>query len=90
MHVQNTTHRSYVKRLLSLETMSQSLQAHKYRSMASFERDFYELLNNGRAVTAEDSQVRHVEYGEHEKCGEYGEYVATRETAWELGCESGS
>jgi Bromodomain len=51
-----------VKRLLSLETMSQSLQAHKYRSMASFERDFYELLNNGRAVTAEDSQVRHVEY----------------------------
>lgn len=69
----NATRRSYVKRLLSLETMSQSLQAHKYRSMASFERDFYELLNNGRAVTAEDSQVRHVEHG---VCGVCENYVA--------------
>jgi hypothetical protein len=65
-----------VKRLLSLETMSQSLQAHKYRSMASFERDFYELLNNGRAVTAEDSQVRHVGYVDY---GDYGEYLENEE-----------
>ena len=41
--------------------MSASLQAHKYRSMATFERDFYELLNNGRAVTSEDSQVGEIE-----------------------------
>ena len=50
--------RNYVKRLLSMETMRNSLQNHEYRSMAAFEKDFYELLNNGRFVTMEGSQVR--------------------------------
>lgn len=47
-----------MKRLLSMETMRNSLQNHEYRSMAAFEKDFYELLNNGRFVTMEGSQVR--------------------------------
>ena len=38
--------------------MRDSLQNHDYLSMASFEKDFYELLNNGRVVTMEASQVR--------------------------------
>ena len=38
--------------------MRNSLQNHEYCTMASFEKDFYELLNNGRLVTMEGSQVR--------------------------------
>ena len=48
----------YVRRLLSLEMSQSNLQGHKYTSMALFERDFYELLNNGRQVTEDGSQVR--------------------------------
>jgi hypothetical protein len=47
----------YVKRLISLESITQSLQKHHYKSMASFEKDFIEMLNNGRSVTLEGSQT---------------------------------
>ena len=50
--------RDYVKRLLSLSAMRNKLQNHEYCTMASFDKDFYELLNNGRLVTMEGSQVR--------------------------------
>jgi hypothetical protein len=49
-----------VQRLLSLEVVKDKIQNHEYRSMAMFAKDFYELLNNGRTVTTNDSQVRRV------------------------------
>ena len=40
-----------VQRPLSLWIMRDKLQRHLYTSMASFSRDFYEMLSNGRKVS---------------------------------------
>eukprot|EP00596_Hydrurales_sp_CCMP1899_P009697 CAMPEP_0119035830 /NCGR_PEP_ID=MMETSP1177-20130426/3060_1 /TAXON_ID=2985 /ORGANISM="Ochromonas sp, Strain CCMP1899" /LENGTH=1309 /DNA_ID=CAMNT_0006994635 /DNA_START=618 /DNA_END=4547 /DNA_ORIENTATION=- len=50
-------YRLYFHRLLSIEIIKEKLQNHEYRSMALFSKDFYELLNNIRSITLEDSQT---------------------------------
>jgi hypothetical protein len=50
-------YRLYFHRLLSIEIIKEKLHNHEYRSMALFSKDFYELLNNIRSITVEDSQT---------------------------------
>ena len=42
---------SLVPRMLSIETMQETLHNHEYRSMSAVSKDFYTLLNNGCTVT---------------------------------------
>ena len=47
----------FVRRRLTLATLKKKLLRHKYLFMAAFEKDFYELLNNGIYVTEGDQEV---------------------------------
>jgi hypothetical protein len=47
-----------VPRVVTLNSMMDTLNAHKYVCMADFVEDFYQLLNNARTVTAPGSVVR--------------------------------
>jgi len=46
-----------VERPLSLEILRSNLQQHIYKSMASFSKDFYEMLNNGRKISGMADQM---------------------------------
>jgi hypothetical protein len=46
-----------VPRVVTLNMMHELLNAHKYRSMADFVDDFYQLLNNARSITPPGSVV---------------------------------
>jgi hypothetical protein len=46
-----------VPRVVTLDSMNQQLSEHKYKSMAEFVDDFYQLLNNARSITQPDSVV---------------------------------
>ena len=48
---------SHVKRPLSFAIIREQLQTHQYVSLYGFVRDVYEMLNNGRAITAPGSTV---------------------------------
>ena len=50
-------YKHYVRRLVTVDTLKQKLKMHYYHSMAAFSKDFYEMLNNGRAVTTDSSQT---------------------------------
>ena len=50
-------YKKYVRRVLTIDSMKDKLRNHCYRSMASFTKDFYEMLNNGRSVTELNSLV---------------------------------
>lgn len=49
----------YVRRRLTIATLKKKLLRHKYLYMAAFEKDFYELLNNGIYVTEGDPEVKY-------------------------------
>jgi hypothetical protein len=46
-----------VPKVVTLETMAETLSAHNYRSMAEFVEDFYTLLSNARSITPAGSVV---------------------------------
>jgi hypothetical protein len=48
---------SYVRRKLIIGSLEDRLQAHQYMSMASFCKDFYEMLNNGINITGDEEMV---------------------------------
>lgn len=50
-------YKHYVRRLVTVDYLKQKLKLHMYQSMAEFSKDFYEMLNNGRAVTTDSSQT---------------------------------
>ena len=45
----------YVRRLLTFNELSRRYKSHRYSTMCSFVKDFYDMLNNGRNVTSEHS-----------------------------------
>jgi hypothetical protein len=48
---------TFVRRQISISIIKERLLAHGYRCLAEFEKDYYCMLNNGRSVTGENSQV---------------------------------
>lgn len=48
---------SLVERVVTLDSMQESLSVHKYKTMAEFSEDFYVLLNNARTITPPGSAV---------------------------------
>ena len=49
---------TFVRRVVSLTTIRKRLNLHGYNSLGAVSLDFYTMLNNARAVTLENSQVR--------------------------------
>lgn len=48
---------NFVRHIVTLESLKAQLQNHMFRSMAAFNKSFYEMLNNSRAATPINSKV---------------------------------